>query len=171
MSYVRGDNIEVERLVSPLGLVLKAGNWYLVGLTGRDGTQHRVYRVSRVRSLDVLDETFSRPRGFDLGEFWVEWLRDLDWGTDPYPVQLRLDAALAADLPRFAGEGVRALVLDAPVGADGRLSLELTFESRWDAVVSLLPLGAGAEVLAPADLRTELARVAAEMVALYGAAG
>ena len=38
---------EVKRLLDPLGLVLKAGVWYLVALSGRTRSL-RTFRVSRV---------------------------------------------------------------------------------------------------------------------------
>ena len=59
----RGDS----RTLEPLGLVLKSGVWYLVA---RVGDQDRAYRVSRILSLDALEEHFERPEGFDLVEFW-----------------------------------------------------------------------------------------------------
>ena len=53
----------VERILEPLGLVLKAGIWYLVAAS--DG-QIRTYRVARFRSATVTDERFQRPQSFDL---------------------------------------------------------------------------------------------------------
>src|SRR5438132_4297998 len=121
MSYVRSDNAERERLVGPLGLVLKAGNWYLVGSVIDESNALRVFRASRVRSLEVLDEDYRRPDDFDLASFWDQWLAALGWDQDDYPARLRCDAEAAADLPRFLGEAVRARVLDAPVDDAGRL--------------------------------------------------
>src|SRR6476661_6095881 len=50
--YDRGDKT-VDRILEPLGLVLKAGVWYLVA--GAEG-QPRTYRVSRVSRLTTLDD-------------------------------------------------------------------------------------------------------------------
>jgi predicted DNA-binding transcriptional regulator YafY len=66
--YRRGDDA-VERVVDPLGVVLKAGDWYLVGAS--DG-QNRTYRVSRVSAVEVLGEPFERPPNFDLAAYWRE---------------------------------------------------------------------------------------------------
>src|SRR5215212_7953344 len=49
VGYDRGDKT-VDRVLEPLGLVLKAGVWYLVA--GADG-QPRTYRVSRVTSVEA----------------------------------------------------------------------------------------------------------------------
>lgn len=66
IAYERGPE-PVERTLGPLGLVLKGGVWYVVGLV--DG-QVRTYRASRVVDAVSLDERFERPAGFDLAEFW-----------------------------------------------------------------------------------------------------
>jgi predicted DNA-binding transcriptional regulator YafY len=62
----------VQRTIDPLGLVIKAGAWYLVAhrVAGM-----RVYRVSRVVSVRALDEPCVRPDGFELASYWQEWSR------------------------------------------------------------------------------------------------
>src|SRR4051794_32105607 len=57
----------VTRRLSPLGLVLKAGVWYLVA--AGDDTP-RTYRVSSIESLRPLPEHVTRPDGFDLAAAW-----------------------------------------------------------------------------------------------------
>ncbi|HEY2072933.1 MAG TPA: WYL domain-containing protein, partial [Gaiellaceae bacterium] len=60
----------VQRTIDPLGLVLKAGAWYLVAhrVAGM-----RVYRVSRIASVRALDDRCERPDGFELAAYWQEW--------------------------------------------------------------------------------------------------
>src|SRR5688500_14950792 len=60
---------KVERVPDPLGLVLKAGVWYLVARI--DGTT-RTYRVSRIAAVEELDERFDRPTDFDLATWWQQ---------------------------------------------------------------------------------------------------
>ncbi len=57
------------RTVDPLGLVSKAGVWYLVAR--HDGAL-RSFRVDRIRSADELVERFHRPGDFDLERYWAE---------------------------------------------------------------------------------------------------
>ncbi|HZJ67815.1 MAG TPA: HTH domain-containing protein, partial [Kofleriaceae bacterium] len=67
----------VERELEPLGLVIKAGEWYLAALprggrparSGRKAPTPRTYRVSNLRELAVRD-AFVRPAGFDLSAYW-----------------------------------------------------------------------------------------------------
>ena len=53
----------VERLLDPLGLVLKAGTWYLVAAHRQ---VPRTYRVSRIGQASVVDRPAWRPDDFDL---------------------------------------------------------------------------------------------------------
>ncbi len=57
------------RSVDPLGLVSKAGVWYLVA---RCGEELRSFRVDRIRSAEELTQRFERPASFDLERYWRE---------------------------------------------------------------------------------------------------
>jgi predicted DNA-binding transcriptional regulator YafY len=61
---------EVSRTLSPLGVVLKAGRWYLVAGSGERVT---AYRVTNILDAVVLDQPVRRPEGFDLAAFWRDW--------------------------------------------------------------------------------------------------
>jgi predicted DNA-binding transcriptional regulator YafY len=76
----------VQRTIDPLGLVLKAGAWYLVAhrVAGM-----RVYRVSRVVSVRPLEETCERPAGFDLPAYWNEWSRSFEENLPRVEVTVR----------------------------------------------------------------------------------
>ena len=54
---------EVQRTVHPLGLVLKAGVWYLVASSD---AKPRTYRISNILSAELLDKASTRPKRFDL---------------------------------------------------------------------------------------------------------
>jgi predicted DNA-binding transcriptional regulator YafY len=62
---------ERRRQVAPLGLVLKAGAWYLIGSVG---TSVCTYRISRIRELVMRDEHFERPSAFELADHWREMM-------------------------------------------------------------------------------------------------
>ncbi len=57
------------RSADPLGLVSKAGVWYLVARCDHD---LRSFRVERIRSVEELTEHFERPATFDLERYWTE---------------------------------------------------------------------------------------------------
>jgi predicted DNA-binding transcriptional regulator YafY len=57
------------RTIDPLGLVSKAGVWYLIA---RSNGELRSFRVERIRAADELTERFDRPADFDLERYWSE---------------------------------------------------------------------------------------------------
>ena len=67
MRYREGAEV-VSRRLDPLGLILKAGVWYL--LAQRRG-EERVYRVSRIVSARERGEPCNRPLDFDLAAAWA----------------------------------------------------------------------------------------------------
>jgi predicted DNA-binding transcriptional regulator YafY len=83
--YREGNRV-VQRTIDPLGLVLKAGAWYLVAhrVAGM-----RVYRVSRVASVRALEETCARPDGFELSAYWDEWSRAFEESRPRVEVTVR----------------------------------------------------------------------------------
>lgn len=157
----------VQRTLDPLGLVLKAGAWYLVA---RRSVGMRVYRVSRFASVRLGDDLFERPRGFDLAGFWREWSEHFERGRPRFDVELRLPrAALRSLRPLIHPEG-RQLLDEAREGETGDvIEITLPFENPDYAYRELLTFGADVEVLAPPDLRERLVRAAREVIALYAA--
>jgi predicted DNA-binding transcriptional regulator YafY len=57
------------RTIEPLGLVAKAGVWYLIA---RSEGELRSFRAERVASAQKLSERFERPADFDLERYWAE---------------------------------------------------------------------------------------------------
>lgn len=154
LAYAR-DGREVVREVDPLGLVLAAGDWYLVGL--HDG-RRRTYRASRVRAVTVTDQPAARPVGFDLAAAWVEARRDLERRHETVEVRLRVDPAALPRLRRLVAVDGQDRVDTSAVG--GPVEVTVPFEGETWATTCLLGLGGAVEVLAPAHLR---ARVASEV--------
>jgi predicted DNA-binding transcriptional regulator YafY len=167
MRYVRADNKVVERKVDPLGLVLKAGQWYLAALAGRwDVT----YCVSRVLEATEVEEPCRRPEPFDLAPYWAERLAEFEADRGRTVVRVRVAPSAVDELAMHLGEDARARTLETEPDADGWRQLELTFDSMVDARVQLLGLGPAVVVEDPAKLRKAMARVAADVVDLYAGA-
>jgi predicted DNA-binding transcriptional regulator YafY len=156
--------------VDPLGLVLKAGTWYLVASGGRD---IRTYRISRIVEAQTRDGTVQRPAGFDLAAWWAGASADFGDQLRTVPCRLRLDPGALRRLPHI-GDPVagRAAALRAgPPDADGWHTVELTVESIEVAADELRALAGGVEVLAPPGLRRALAEAGAAMAAHNAAPG
>ncbi len=162
LTYAR-DGREVATQVEPLGLVLAAGDWYLVAL--REGAR-RTYRASRVRAVTVTDAPVSRPDGFDLPAVWAQARASLERRHDLIEVRLRVDAVALPRLRRLVAVQGQHLVDMRTV--EDRVELAVPFEGQSWATTCLLGLGAAVEVLAPADLRERVAAEARGAAARYG---
>lgn len=160
----------VKRDLDPLGLVLKAGNWYLIARA--DGTD-RTYRVSRVLDLDRLPETFTRPDDFDLAAFWRAYLDRFNDNlySGEAVVRLSPDALRASQhlVNPAVGSALRERA-DEP-GEDGWVRTVMPYESLRHALVDVMKLGAGAEVIEPPELRERVAETVREMAARYASNG
>ncbi len=157
--------IRVEQDVDPYGLVAKAGVWYLVCVV--NGAP-RVHRVSALLDVQPLAASFERPETFDLESFWKGLCAARERSYAAYPVTVRVVPEFIPELPRYFGAQIRAKLAEAgPPDAEGRITLELAFESLEAARERLLGLGRVVEVLEPLPLRRGLADFAAQIVALY----
>src|SRR5436190_9062749 len=157
---------EKHRRVAPLGLILKAGSWYLAGSV--DGSV-RTYRVARILDCSVLEENFARPADFDLAAYWQAATLRLEAELHPNTVTVRLSPFGVKLLDIVSQPYVKARMrLEDTTDADGwRIATLPVGKTVWHAVTELLRLGAEAEVLAPADLREKMAEVAQGMAARY----
>ncbi|MBB5114034.1 YafY family protein [Micromonospora echinospora] len=161
---------EVTRLVEPLGVVLKAGRWYLVG---RCGEQVRTFRVGAVLDAEVTGERYERDDGFDLAAYWREWTARYERDVYRDQARIRLTVAALEFMPYvFPPEMSRAARAAAgEPGPDGWLETTVPIESVRHAHAELLKLGAEVEVLAPAELRDRFTATAHALTRLYGDAG
>lgn len=168
LGYWRGsDEPETTRVVSPLGLVNKAGTWYLVAVAaGRDGPV--VFRVGRIVSARVLADTFARPADFDLAAFWADWSASFQASRPKTEVLLRASPAALAAFPEVFGDSVLpALEAAGPADALGFREVALTFEHETAAVTRLAGFGGQVEVLSPASVRARLVATARELLERY----
>lgn len=158
LTYRRAEAQIVERDVDPLGLIIKAGAWYL--LADVDGAR-RLFRLSRIEAARTLDEPARRPRRFDLARAWREQSAHWESGRAGYEVVLKV--AKADDLAlvlRVAGDRV--------VGRPRRGLVRLAFPALEPAAAFISSFGARVEVVQPEEVRADLARRGAELLALYG---
>jgi predicted DNA-binding transcriptional regulator YafY len=169
LGYRRGDDRpETTRVVSPLGLVNKAGVWYLVASGAERDGDPAVFRAGRVIAARVLPESFLRPPGFDLAAFWAEWSASFQASRPKVEVRLRASPGALAAFPEVFGDPVRpALGAAGPADAAGFREVTLTFEHETAAATRLAGFGGQVEVLSPASVRTRLVATARELLDRY----
>jgi predicted DNA-binding transcriptional regulator YafY len=158
-----------DRTVEPLGLVLKAGIWYLAARSpGR--ADPGMYRLSNVQHLQLLDETFVPPRDFDLAAWWRASTARFEAGLYTASARLRVTELGFERLLRFSPT-VAAAAHDSamPCWPDGWVEVDVPIESVEHAAHEMLRLGTEAEVLSPPALRAALGRSARQLAAAYAA--
>ncbi|WP_020113357.1 helix-turn-helix transcriptional regulator [Rhodococcus sp. 114MFTsu3.1] len=146
------------RTVAPLGLVAKAGVWYLVAARG-DAVLS--YRVDRAEGARTRTEPVARPDGFDLARWWAESASKFDRVLLTFDCRVRLSADAVRILPAVVGREATPALPGADV--DGWTTVDLRLETFDVALGQLTTLGGGVEVLEPVALRRALHRVASEM--------
>jgi predicted DNA-binding transcriptional regulator YafY len=156
-----------QRKVGPLGLVLKAGIWYLVA---QKGSAYRTYRVGRMSDVEPLDEPFPRPASFDLASYWTRSSREYELATYGGSATIRLSPR-GRDLAGLLGSYVEQAVANTAGKPDRRGWVRCTIpvEISDHGVRDLMRLGAEVEVLAPEATREAMARALRDALAPYEA--
>ncbi|MEU6273386.1 YafY family protein [Streptomyces populi] len=148
---------DVERRLEPYGLVLKAGRWYVVA-----GPGPRTFRVDQILELEVSDEEFTRPEGFDLAAYWTAYQRD-------FHERLHRGEAVVRIAPGALPDGPvgRAAAAGGTTDEDGWIRATVPVESLDRAHDDFLRLGTAVEVLEPPELRARIAETVAELARRY----
>jgi predicted DNA-binding transcriptional regulator YafY len=157
--YRRAGETEARpRKLGPIGLVLKAGIWYLVAQSGK---AVRTYRASNIRDASMTDEPFTRPRHFDLASHWRDAVRAYEAGVyhETADVRLSQDGVCLLEL---LGPYVMKAAAETAGKSDGKgwIRCSLPLESIEFGVRELMRLGEEVVVLGPPALRSRMARVA-----------
>jgi predicted DNA-binding transcriptional regulator YafY len=168
IDYDRGEG-PTRRLLEPLGLVLKAGTWYVVAAV--DG-QIRTYRVSRVVAAEPTTERFERPDGFDLARYWAEAAEAYEREVP----RIEVDVRVRPDRMGILRDAVGNAALDAAEyltepDPEGWLRLRVRLDWPDEAPLTMLRAGPWIEVLGPTDVRARVASAARAIAARYAADG
>ena len=166
ITYRRGDRA-VERSLEPLGLVLKAGVWYLVATSEE---QVRTYRVSRITSATPDKVPFTRPAEFDLAAYWAESISAYEREAPRITVTIRIDPAVIGALADAVGDqAVREAETIPANDPEGWVHLRLTADWPEEVPGRLISLGSRAEILDPPEVRERAITLARRMLERHGA--
>lgn len=162
--YRQGQDSNEVR-IGPLGLVLKAGVWYLIA---QRGSAFRTYRAANILAAEELDESFGRPADFDLAGYWARSAREYELGNYRRHAVVRLSAR-GRSLISLLGPYVAAAVAKTAESSDkqGWVRCTIPVEAGDFGIRELLRLGAELEVLAPAALRTQTRRALRSVLRHY----
>lgn len=150
-----------DHVISPLALVVRDGIVYLVCVY-EGYSDLRQLALHRIRSAEILDEGFSRPRGFSIDAY----ISQGEFGITLNPRPIRLEARFGRNLGIYLRESPisddqtivdldeKTLLLKATV--PDTLELRLWLRSFGDEVVVMRPAALRNEFRAMADrLKTQ----------------
>lgn len=142
--------------IAPLGLVAKTRAWYLVA--ARADKAVLTYRLNRMTSASLTDETFTRPGDFDLGTYWAEAQRRFRTTLPSYPIVLRV-----------RDHAVRRFRATTPVrpDIDGWSLVEADLENADEACAAVLAQAGDAVVIAPTELAIMVRLAAGKIIELH----
>lgn len=147
-----------ERVVDPLGLVVKGSVWYLVG--DRNGDT-RTYRVSRIGAVTIESHAAVRPADFDLVRYWNESSRRFRERLPEVNATYLVDPG-ALRWIRYKGWRILEQIDEGE-----RIRVRLRFDSDEEVVQLALAHGDAIELVEPAVLRDLVREAAERTVRLY----
>ena len=150
-TYRAFSGVETRRELSPHGLVVHSGRWYLAAYDHlREDL--RTFRVDRMRRLRAISEAaVDAPEGFDAVAYVSTSLARVPW---------RWEVEVLLELP--VGEAARRVpaTLAELIDEDGATVLRMRVGSLdWMATI-LAGLGCGFEIRRPEELRTSVRELA-----------
>jgi predicted DNA-binding transcriptional regulator YafY len=158
--YDRGlDGETADRTADPLGLVAKGSVWYLVARVDGDV---RTYRVSRMLSVSVLDESFERPVDFDLPGYWQQSAAQFREQLPRFQVVVRAPKSTV----NWMQSMIRFGAIDGiETDEDGVCTVRMHFDAEEVATHFLVGLGPVFDLVEPESLRERIAESASLLLA------
>ncbi|OBR67944.1 hypothetical protein A7K91_18595 [Paenibacillus oryzae] len=170
LTSLRNDE-PVDRVVHPLGLVVKRGVWYLVAALETDeAPKHddeavlRTFRIERLVDAEAEKGACIIPQGFSLSEYWESSLKQFKERLPRIPGKVRVtkEALQLLEGDRYTEIGQVTSLLQ-----EDWLEAQITFQSLDNARRLALSCGAGIEVLEPEELRMLVADEIRRATVLY----
>ncbi len=156
LTYRDRNGAVTERDIEPLGLVSKAGVWYLAARDERG--EMRTFRAERMVRVEELSRQFTRPLDFDLDTYWRGATAPMEQPTS-YEVTLQINSdAVSVVLPYFPAE-----IIAQDLGTQ---TLRIQFSCEDTAVGHTMLLGKRARVLGPAAFRDAVIKRARETLSV-----
>ena len=164
-----GETDARPRKLGPLGVVLKAGVWYLVAQNAKSSSV-RTYRATNIHDATISDEVFARPKHFDLATHWQKAVREYEGGVYHEEADVRLTPKGVYMLDMLGPYVVKAAADTAgKPDRNGRVRCRIPLESISYGVRELMRLGEEVHVIGPPALRAEFAQTAARIASRHGA--
>lgn len=146
-----------EREIEPLGLVAKAGVWYVIA---RSHGELRTFRAERIAAAKETGETFARPDGFDLEAYWETTMTTMERTPEtPFEATVTIDGDAIGMLASYFTTEILS-------EGDGTVCVRVRFPSQSVAESQLMMLSKSVKQIGPAHLREAVAVRARELASL-----
>lgn len=137
--YYSSNGEKTERRVEPVKILFKGQSWYIYGYC-REKRDFRIFKITRMDHLEVLEETFKRETPVDI------WDKAQDHTPKMVNLVLRIDEKMAF---RLYDEFDQASIIK---NEEGSFEVRATFPEEW-VYGYLMSYGADIEVLEPKQVR------------------
>lgn len=151
-----------ESVVHPLGLVAKGSVWYFIA---SKSDVVRTYRASRILKAAPLKETFIRPAGFNLADYWEESKKEFIEKLPSYQVEAEAAPSIIPRL-RFTGRFIQSIESEEPTLSTWT-KINFTFDTEEEAAAYLLGFGDKIKVNEPKQLQEKITLMAESVVRFY----
>ena len=159
---------QVRRRIAPLGLVLKAGTWYVMA---RRRGEVRTYRIDQIVRATVTAVAFDPDPGFDLEAAWAAFVMSFHERQRVVGADVVLSRR-GRDWLRAEGDAALREAIDTALGGhaddrDDALAVTLPYESVARATAELLRLGGEVDVVGPPELRAAIRSSVEDLASNY----
>ncbi|MED1863787.1 YafY family protein [Fictibacillus nanhaiensis] len=162
IAYEKANKETSERTVEPLGLVAKGRTWYVIAVSNKD---IKNFRVSRIKSVELLNEVFIRPADFQLAEYWAESKLNFVQSLPVYEVEVVASPAIIQRLT-FSGRFAQVMSTGAP-NENGWFPVKLTFDTEQEAASYIIGFGDQMKIVYPTSVIESVKEIAESALFLY----
>ncbi|PRR79106.1 HTH domain protein [Clostridium liquoris] len=153
-------NTLYEENVDPYNLIFKDGDWYIVGYS-HDEDKVKVYRLSRIRNIDITNDIYMKPKTFSLNDFLTN-----SWGVfngEKQLVKVKFSKNVAELIRKVKWSSTQEIEdLD-----DGSMILKFYIDELGDIKTWILGFGGEAEVIEPLSLRADINEEIKKLLNIY----
>ncbi len=128
----------------------------------RKAADLRVFKVERIEGIEVTDEEYAIPAGFDANEYLSP-----AWGITVEGARRKVRLGCRPEIVRLMEETIWHPSQVVQRQADGSAIMSVTVFNTPELVTWILGWGEKMEVLEPADLQAQVARTARAIVRVY----
>ena len=160
LTYETLQNGETVREIEPYGLIFKKHAWYLVAFD-RFREDYRIFRLSRIKKLSLLDGNFGRDKSFSLEKYFEGSWEIYQGKTIDFKIRFWGKAARVIETgKRHPTEKIEKL-------KDGSVIYSAQAKGEDEILRWILTFGEEAEILQPKSLKDKMQSTLEKMQQVY----